>query len=54
MISVKQKRLLSELKKAKRQLNIQKYRTIKGQIFSGDLEGARRGMEKLQYLKEDA
>lgn len=35
------------LKKAKPYLTKQQYRTIKGQIVAGDVEGAKKGLKKL-------
>ena len=35
------------LKAKKRKLTPQQYSTIKGQILAGDIEGARKGLEKL-------
>ena len=35
------------LKKYRRKLTTQQYRTIKGQIVAGDCDGAMRGLQKL-------
>lgn len=39
--------MLKKLKKYKKQLSYQQWRTIKGQILSGDIEGASKGLNKL-------
>lgn len=39
--------LLKKLKKYGKHLTRQQYRTIKGQILSGDTEGASKGLNKL-------
>lgn len=39
--------LLKKLKKYKKHLTKQQHRTIKGQILSGDTEGASKGLNKL-------
>lgn len=38
--------LLSKLKRSK-VIRLQQYRTIKGQFFSGDVEGAEKGLHKI-------
>lgn len=38
---------MKELKKHKKYLTLQQYKTLKGQILSGDKEGARKGLNKL-------
>lgn len=44
--------MLKKLRHYKRQLTPQQYRTIKGQILSGDIEGADKGINKLCNQKE--
>lgn len=43
--------MLKKLKHFKKHLTPQQYRTIKGQILSGDIEGAKKGIHKLSNLK---
>lgn len=43
---------LKKLKKHKRFFTPQQYRTLKGQILSGDVEGAIKGMHKLINAQE--
>ena len=38
---------MKELKKYKKFLTKQQYKTLKGQILSGDKEGAKKGLNKL-------
>lgn len=38
---------LKEIRRNKRWMTTQQMRTIKGQVLSGDIEGAMRGMNKL-------
>ena len=39
----------SLLKKSRRKITIQQYRTIKGQIKKGDYEGAIKGIQRLTH-----
>lgn len=43
--------MLKKLRHFKKHLTPQQYRTIKGQILSGDIEGADKGIHKLSNLK---
>lgn len=38
---------LKEIRKYKRMLTTQQMRTLKGQVISGDVDGAMRGLNKL-------
>ena len=42
-----EKRLYMAIKKNKNKLTIQQYRTVKGQIRKGDLNGAKVGSQRL-------
>ena len=42
---------LGRLLAAKQLLTRQQYKTIKGQILAGDADGAMRGLERIQNLK---
>ena len=44
--------MLKKLRHFKKHLTPQQYRTIKGQILSGDIEGAEKGINKLCKQKE--
>ena len=41
------------LKRDKNKLSFQQFRTIKGQIKSGDIEGAARGLDRLQAERRE-
>lgn len=41
------KNALYNLRKERPNLTLQQYRTIKGQILAGDIEGADRGLRKI-------
>ena len=41
---------LKELKQCKWKLPMNTYRTLKGQALSGDLEGAKKGLERIKTL----
>ena len=41
---------LKELKRYKQKLPINTYRTLKGQVLSGDVEGAKKGLERMKTL----
>lgn len=43
---------MSYLKKKKGRLSRQQYRTVKGQILSGDVDGALRGLQKLELRRK--
>lgn len=45
---------LGRLLAAKKKLTRQQYKTLKGQILAGDVDGAMRGLEKLTNQKEVA
>lgn len=45
--------LLKKLKKYGKYLTRQQYRTIKGQILSGDTEGASKGLNKLLSIQAE-
>jgi hypothetical protein len=47
MDTEKMQSALSYLKKKKPELTVQQYRTIKGQILSGDEDGAIRGIDRV-------
>lgn len=51
MLDVTQKAEMKKLKRNRNQLSQQQYRTIKGQILSGDVSGADRGLEKLLFRR---
>ena len=42
--------LMTELKQIRKYIPVQAYRTIKGQILAGDLDGARKGIEKFRAM----
>lgn len=44
--------MLKKLRHYKKYLTPQQYRTIKGQILSGDIEGSKKGINKLCNQKE--
>ena len=45
---------MHHLKTHKKHLTAQQYRTLKGQILSGNIEGAMKGLEKLMRKKVSA
>lgn len=47
VLTSNQKKAMADLKNNKGRLTVQQYRTIKGQILTGDTVGAERGMKKL-------
>ena len=42
----------NKLKRARKYLTKQEYRTIKGQLIAGDIEGARKGLDRILARKQ--
>lgn len=47
MVDMNMEYVLGRLEGMKRYLTVQEYRTIRGQINAGDVEGANRGLDRL-------
>lgn len=52
MSSITEKEAKLEINKSKKKLTRQQYRTLRGQIEAGDIEGAMKGLKKLLERKK--